>query len=99
MKEKSKSLGIKKNKLRSVFKIFKLRTVFVQNLGALLEKFKKLKNNSEKNKIQVLLTNNGLRDLKEDIEYMSEQEKDTENPNKIVNTVEKILKFNRQQPG
>ena len=30
---------------------------------------------------------------------MSEQEKETENPNEIVNIVEKILEFNRQQSG
>ena len=30
---------------------------------------------------------------------MSEQEKETENPNGIVDTVEKILEFNRQQQG
>ena len=33
------------------------------------------KNNSEKNKIQVGLVNNVLRDLKEEIENMSEEEK------------------------
>ena len=30
---------------------------------------------------------------------MSEQEKETENPNEIVNLVENILEFNRQQQG
>ena len=30
---------------------------------------------------------------------MSKQEKETENPNEIVNIVEKILEFNRQQSG
>ena len=30
---------------------------------------------------------------------MSEQEKETENPNEIVNIVEKIIEFNRQQSG
>ena len=30
---------------------------------------------------------------------MSEQEKETENPNEIVNIVEKILEFNRKQSG
>ena len=48
----------------------------VQDLGALLEKLKKLKNNPEK-KIQVNLINTGLRDLKEEIEDMSEEEKET----------------------
>ena len=36
----------------------------VQNLGALLKKSKKLRNNPRKNEIQVNLINNGLRDLK-----------------------------------
>ena len=45
---------------------------FVQNLVALLEKFWKLKNNSERNGIQATLTNSGLRDLREEIENMSE---------------------------
>ena len=30
---------------------------------------------------------------------MSEEEKETENPNEIVDIVEKILEFNRQQQG
>ena len=64
-----------------------------------MEKFKRLKNNSKRNKIQVVLANSGLRDLKEEIEYKSEQEKETENPNEIVNIVEKSLKFNGQQSG
>ena len=39
------------------------------------------------------MINSGLRDLKEEIEDMSEQEKEIENPNEIVNLVENILKF------
>ena len=74
-----------------------MKHFLVQHLGALLKKFKKLKNNAEKNKIQTDLINSGLRDLKEEIENMNEQEKETENPNEIVNIVEKILEFNRQQ--
>ena len=45
------------------------------------------------------MINSGLRDLQEEIEDMSEQEKETENPNETVNIVEKILEFNRQQSG
>ena len=71
----------------------------VQYLGALLKKFKALKNNADRTKIQVGLTNSGLRDLKKEIEDMSEQEKETENPNEIVDIVEMICKFNRQQQG
>ena len=62
------------------------------------EKVKKVKNNVEKNKIEVGLINSGLRDLKEEIKDMSEQEKETENPNEIKD-FEKILEFNRQQQG
>ena len=46
-----------------------------QDLGALLEKLKTSKNNTEKNEIQVALINSGLRDLREEIEDMTEQEK------------------------
>ena len=62
------------------------------------EKVKKVKNNVEKNKIEVGLINSGLRDLKEEIKDMNEQEKETGNPNEIVD-FEKILEFNRQQQG
>ena len=64
---------------------------------ALLEKLKKSKNNLERNKIQVNLINNGLRDLKKEIEYKSEPEKEIENPRGIVDIVETILEFNRRQ--
>ena len=60
---------------------------------------KKSKNNEERNKIQVVTINSGLRDLKEEIEDMSEQEKEIENPNEIVDIVEMILEFNKQQQG
>ena len=66
---------------------------------ALLEKLKKSKNNLERNKIQVNLINSRLRHLKEEFEDISKQEKETENPNEIVDIVEKILEFNRQQQG
>ena len=59
----------------------------VQDLGALLEKLKKSKSNTKRNDIQVALIKNGLTDLKEEIKDMSEQEKETENPNEIVDIV------------
>ena len=62
-----------------------------------MKKFKALKNNADWTKIQVGLTNSGLRDLKKEIEDMSEQEKEIKNPK--VNIIEKILEFNRQQQG
>ena len=57
------------------------------------------KNNSERNNIQVGLINSGLRDFKKEIEDMSEEEKEIENPNEIINLVENILEINRQQQG
>ena len=45
------------------------------------------------------MINSGLRNLKEEIEDMSEQEKETGNPNEIVDIVEMILEFNEQQKG
>ena len=45
--------------------------VQVRDLGALLIKLKKSKNNTERNEIQVALTKSGLRDLKKEIEAMS----------------------------
>ena len=40
-----------------------------------------------------------IKRLKRRIEDMSEQEKETENPNEIVDIVEKILEFNTQLSG
>ena len=67
----------------------------VQDLEELLEKLRKSKNNPETNKIQVNLISSGLRDLKEEIEDMYEQEKETKNLNEIENIVENILEFNK----
>ena len=61
----------------------------------MLDKLKRSENNTKKDTIQVALINSGLRVLKEEIEDMSEQEKETKNPNEIVDIVEKI----RQQEG
>ena len=41
----------------------------------------------------------GLKDLKEKITNTSEKEKKIKKPNEIVNIVEDILEFNRQQQG
>ena len=57
---------------------------------------KKSKNNEKRNKIQLVTTNSGLRDWKEEIEDMSEQEKESKNPNGILDIVEMILEFNIQ---
>ena len=42
----------------------------------------------------VKLIKSGLSDLRNEIENMSEEEKQIENPNEIVNIVERILEFN-----
>ena len=41
----------------------------------------------------------GLRDLKEEITNVTEEEKNPEKPNEIEDIVENILVFNRQQQG
>ena len=69
------------------------------DLGNLLQNFKKSKNNLKRNNAQVNMMNSGLKDLKEVIKNMSEEEKKIEKPNEIVNVVEDILQFNRQQQG
>ena len=55
--------------------------------------------NTEINNIQTTLINNALTDFKNRINSMSENEIRFEQPNEIVNIVEKILEFNRQQEG
>ena len=52
------------------------------------------KRNSEQ---LVDLIKSGLRDLKDEIEEMSENEVGIEEPDKMVDIVEKILEFNRQK--
>ena len=46
---------------------------FTNGLGDVLEIFKKSKTNSTRNKIQVTMIRNGLRDLKKEITNMSEE--------------------------
>ena len=53
-------------------------------------------NDTEKNNKLVNLINSGLKDLKEEIKKISEGEIEIEDPELIVNIVEKILKFNKQ---
>ena len=50
----------------------------------MLEKLKNSKSNTKRNDIQEALIKSGLTDLKEEIKDMSKQEKETENPNEIV---------------
>ena len=67
----------------------------VQDLRALLEKLSKSKTNAKRNKIQVNLLKDGLRDFKEEIEDMSKEEKETERRNETVNIIENVFEFNR----
>ena len=53
-------------------------------------------NDKEKNIELVNVINSGLKDLKEEIKKMSEAEIENEDPESIVEIVEKILKFNKQ---
>ena len=55
----------------------------------------KTKNKTRNNEL-VSVINSGLKDLKEEIKKMSEAEKEIEDPQSIVNIVEKLLKFSKQ---
>ena len=64
-------------------------------MASLPQKLEQWKNNTERNAIQENLIESELRDLKEEIEDISKEEKEKENPNETVDIVEKILEFNR----
>ena len=53
-------------------------------------------NDKEKKNELVNMINSGLKDLKEKIKEMSEEEREVERPDKIAEIVEEILKFNKQ---
>ena len=53
-------------------------------------------NNKRKNEKLVTMIESGLSDIKNEIKKMSDDEIEIEKPDKIVNIVEKILEFNRQ---
>ena len=52
---------------------------FNNYLGNVLKIFEKSKNNLKRNNIQVNMINSGLKDLKEEITNMSEEEKKSKN--------------------
>ena len=56
-------------------------------------------NDKEKNHELVSLINSGLKDFKEEINKMSEQERKIEKPESIAEIVEEILKFKEQRQG
>ena len=53
-------------------------------------------NDRKKNNELVSMINSGLKDLKGEINKMSEEEKEKEKPDKIVEIVREILKVNKQ---
>ena len=53
-------------------------------------------NDREKNSKLVSVIKSGLKDLETEIKRMSKEEREIEKPDKIVEIVEKILKFNTQ---
>ena len=53
-------------------------------------------NDETKNNELVNMINSGLKDLKEEIEKMTKKEKEVEDPELIVEIVEKILKINEE---
>ena len=54
-------------------------------------------NDKKKNNDFVIMIKSGLSDLKKEIENMSEEEKEIEKPNVIIDIVEKILEFDKQK--
>ena len=59
-------------------------------------KFVYTTNDKKKNDDLGNLIKSGLSDLKNEIENMNEEEKEIEKPNEIVDIVEKILEFSKQ---
>ena len=53
-------------------------------------------NHKKKNKKLVSVINSGLKDLEDEIEDMSEKERDNEKPDEIVKIVKEIIEFNKQ---
>ena len=74
--------------------LFKKYFLF-QTPSALLKDLYKT-NDKEKNNRLVSMISSGLKDLKKEIEKMSKKEREIEEPDKIVEIVEEILKFNKQ---
>ena len=75
-------------------KLFKNYFSF-QTPSALLKELYKT-DDKEKNKLLVSVINSGLKDLKEEINKMSKEERINKKSGKIVNIVKKVLKFNKQ---
>ena len=54
-------------------------------------------NDRKKNNELVGVINSGLKDLKEEIKELSEEERKIEKPDKVAKIVHEILRFNRQK--
>ena len=67
-----------------------------QRPSDMLKNLYQINDKEKKNKL-VNVINSGLKDLKEEIKEMSEEEINTEKPDKIVEIVEDILRFNKQK--
>ena len=67
-----RKIGVKERKIN---REFVKKYLFNDDLGNLLQNFKKSKNNFKRNNIQVNVINSGLKSLKEKITNMSEKEK------------------------
>ena len=66
-----------------------------QDLISIQKELYKTKNAGKNNKL-VNVIKSGLKDLKKDIEQMGDDVKEIEKPDEIVDIVEKILEYNRQ---
>ena len=66
--------------------------------SALAKQFYETKDKKKNNKLANVV-NNGLSDLKDEIEKMSKDEKEIEKPDKVLKIVNEILDFNKQQQG
>ena len=79
--------GIDRELFKNYFN-FQMPTAMLKNLFNLKDR--------NKNNLLVNTIKSGLIDLKNEIKKMSEDDIKIEKPNKIVDIVEKILKFNQQ---
>ena len=83
-----KETGINRELFKNYFK-FQMPTAMLKTLYNL--------NDKKKNNLLVNTIKSSLSSLKNEIEKMSENEIKIKKPNEIVDIVEKILEFNRQQ--
>ena len=73
------------------------KTYFHSRISSELSKDLYKTNDREKNNAIVSLIKSELKDLQEEIENMSQEERENEKPDEIVEIVEEILKFNKQK--